>query len=59
MISKIEQIQGDAVDFKDFRSPGRQLSGIQYGWNRKGLIEKIGEKNQTFFILKEYYDKTK
>lgn len=39
----------------DFRSPRRQLTGIQDGWNRKGLIGDQGEKKQAFYILQEYY----
>ena len=39
----------------DFRSPRRQLTGIQDGWNRKGLIGDQGEKKQAFYILQEFY----
>jgi beta-glucuronidase len=37
----------------DFRSPNRQLVGIQDGFNRKGLISDQGEKNQAFFVLQK------
>jgi beta-glucuronidase len=39
----------------DFRSPRRNLAGIQDGWNRKGLISNEGEKKMAYFVLKEYY----
>lgn len=39
----------------DFKSPRRQLSIIQDGWNRKGLLGNNGEKKQAYFILQEYY----
>lgn len=39
----------------DFRSPTRQLPGIQDGYNRKGLISDKGEKKQAFFVLRDYY----
>jgi beta-glucuronidase len=39
----------------DFRSPVRQLPGVQDGYNRKGLISEKGEKKQAFFILQKAY----
>ncbi len=39
----------------DFQSPLRQLSGVQDGWNRKGLISEKGFKKKAFFVLEEYY----
>ncbi|MDZ4139036.1 MAG: glycoside hydrolase family 2 TIM barrel-domain containing protein [Erythrobacter sp.] len=42
---------------KDFRSPRRQLPGIQDGWNRKGLISETGERKQAFTVLAEWYAK--
>jgi beta-glucuronidase len=41
----------------DFRSPRRTLTGIQDGWNRKGLISDTGQKKKAFWILKEWYKK--
>ena len=41
----------------DFRSPTRQLPGIQDEYNRKGLISSEGTKKQAFGVLKEYYEK--
>jgi beta-glucuronidase len=39
----------------DFRSPTRQLPGIQDGFNRKGLVSNTGEKKKAFFVLQGYY----
>ena len=40
---------------KDFRSPRRQLAGVQDGWNRKGLIAETGEHKQAFDVLAAWY----
>jgi beta-glucuronidase len=40
---------------KDFRSPHRQLPGIQDGYNRKGLISDTGERKKAFYVLQEFY----
>ena len=40
---------------KDFRSPRRQLAGVQDGWNRKGLISELGEPKLAFRVLAEWY----
>ena len=40
---------------KDFRSPRRQLAGVQDGWNRKGLISETGEEKLAFDVLAEWY----
>ncbi len=39
----------------DFRSPTRQLPGIQDGYNRKGLVSNMGDKKKAFFVLQDYY----
>lgn len=41
----------------DFRSPMRQLPGIQDGYNRKGLLSNLGRKKKAFFVLQDYYAK--
>jgi len=41
----------------DFMSPLRQLSGVQDGWNRKGLISEKGRKKKAFYILQRYYQR--
>lgn len=40
----------------DFRSPTRQLPGIQDNYNRKGLVSDKGEKKKSFFVLQNYYE---
>ena len=40
---------------KDFRSPRRQLGGVQDGWNRKGLINELGEPKLAFDVLAAWY----
>lgn len=42
---------------KDFRSPRRQLKGIQDDYNRKGVVSEKGEKKQAFYILRDWYAK--
>jgi beta-glucuronidase len=44
---------------KDFRSPRRQLPGVQDGWNRKGLVSETGERKQAFAVLAEWYGRAK
>ena len=41
----------------DFRSPTRQLPGIQDDYNRKGLISSEGVKKQAFGVVREVYEK--
>lgn len=40
---------------KDFRSPRRQHSIYQNGWNRKGLITETGERKPAFETLADHY----
>ena len=40
----------------DFRSPRRELPGIQDFYNRKGLVSNEGQKKKAFFVLREYYE---
>lgn len=60
MLNRITQLRGMSPwILMDFRSPMRQLPGIQDGFNRKGLISDQGQKKQAFFILqKAYQNKT-
>jgi beta-glucuronidase len=56
MLGKIPFLQGTAAwILMDFRCPRRFLSGIQDGYNRKGLISDRGEKKQAFFVLRDFY----
>jgi len=56
MFNRIPQLRGlSPWILMDFRSPVRQLPGVQDGYNRKGLISEKGEKKQAFFILQKAY----
>lgn len=56
MIQKVPGIQGlSPWILFDFRSPRRNLPGIQDGWNRKGLISSEGEKKKAYFVLQDFY----
>jgi beta-glucuronidase len=58
MLEKIPQFRGlSPWILMDFRSPMRQLPGIQDGFNRKGLISDQGQKKQAFFVLQSTYKK--
>ncbi len=39
----------------DFRSPTRQLPGVQDGYNRKGLFSPAGEKKAAYGVVREHY----
>jgi len=41
----------------DFRSPKRNNTDYQQGWNRKGLIDDKGNKKKAFYVLQAYYNK--
>jgi len=57
MLNRIPQLRGMSPwILMDFRSPRRQLPGIQDGFNRKGLISDQGEKKKAFFILQKAYE---
>ncbi|HXR38727.1 MAG TPA: glycoside hydrolase family 2 TIM barrel-domain containing protein [Terracidiphilus sp.] len=60
MFNRIPQLRGlSAWVLMDFRSPTRNLAGIQDGFNRKGLISDQGQKKAAFFVLqKAYLEKT-
>ena len=56
MLNRIPQLRGmSAWILMDFRSPTRNLAGIQDGFNRKGLISDQGQKKLAFFILQKAY----
>jgi len=57
MLNKIPSLRGMTPwILVDFRSPRRNLPGIQDGWNRKGLIAENGQKKMAFSVLKAFYD---
>ena len=56
MLNKIPQFRGMSPwILADFRSPKRNLTNIQDGWNRKGLVAETGNKKKAFEILKNFY----
>ena len=56
MLEKIPQFRGlSPWILMDFRSPMRQLPGLQDGFNRKGLVSNAGEKKEAFFVLQKVY----
>lgn len=57
MLSEIPGLAGTSPwILKDFRSPRRQLKGIQDDFNRKGLVSEKGEKKDVFRVLRQWYD---
>lgn len=40
---------------KDFRSPRRQLHGIQDDFNRKGLLSETGQVKDAWYVLRDWY----
>ena len=56
MLNRIPTLRGIAPwILMDFRSPVRQMPGLQDGFNRKGLISDQGEKKEAFGILQKAY----
>jgi len=56
MLDKIPGLCGSTPwILKDFRSPRRQLKGIQDDYNRKGVVSENGEKKKAFFVLRDWY----
>lgn len=57
MLSHIPQVRGFAPwVLADFRSPTRNIPGLQDGFNRKGLVSDKGEKKPAFYVVKKIYD---
>lgn len=56
MLAKIPQVRGlSPWILMDFRSPSRQLIGVQDYFNRKGLISEQGQKKLAFGVLQSAY----
>jgi beta-glucuronidase len=59
-VNMLKQIPGLAGTtpwiLKDFRSPRRQLPGMQDDFNRKGLVSDKGQKKKAFFVMKKWYE---
>jgi len=57
MFSRVEGLCGTCPwILTDFRSPRRPLSGIQDGYNRKGLFAPDGTRKLALETLKKYYE---
>jgi beta-glucuronidase len=60
MFKKIPGLAGTTPwILKDFRSPRRQLPGIQDDFNRKGLVSDKGQKKKAYFIMQQWYNEQK
>lgn len=56
MIAKMPFVRGTTPwVLMDFRSPTRQLPGLQDGYNRKGLITLSGQKKEAYFVVQQHY----
>ena len=56
MLAHMPQLQGVSPwILMDFRSPSRNLPGVQDGFNRKGLISDQGKKKLAFYVLQHAY----
>lgn len=56
MLGRIPQLRGMSPwILVDFRSPRRMLTGMQDGFNRKGLLSDQGVKKQAFGVLEKAY----
>lgn len=60
MLEKIDGLSGMSPwILVDFKSPRRQLPGIQDFFNRKGLISSEGVRKKAFYIMQNYYEQKK
>lgn len=58
MIMGIKGISGMSPwVLSDFRSPRRNLDGVQDGFNRKGLTDEFGREKKAFGVLRDFYSK--
>ena len=57
MMDRIEGLAGTTPwILKDFRSPRRQIVGIQDDFNRKGLISEQGGRKKAFYVMQRWYE---
>ncbi len=57
MLRKIPQLRGVTPwVLMDFRSPGRNIPGLQDGYNRKGLFSERMEKKQSVDVVRKAYE---
>ena len=60
MYNRVEGFAGTSPwILMDFRSPRRQLNGIQDFFNRKGVISERGMKKKAFYVLQQFYRQKK
>lgn len=58
MLAKIPNFRGCSPwVLMDFRTPRRNLVGVQDHWNLKGLLSADGKKKKAWHVLKRFYDK--
>ena len=56
MLAKLPFLRGTTPwCLMDFRSPTRQLPGVQDGYNRKGLVSSEGARKNAFDTVREVY----
>ncbi len=56
MLQKIPQLRGFTPwVLADFRSPTRNIPGLQDGFNRKGLISEDGKRKKAFYSVQDVY----
>lgn len=56
MLKRIDGLSGTTPwILMDFRSPRRPLTGIQDGFNRKGLVSNFGDKKKAFYVMQNWY----
>lgn len=56
MFKNISFLSGTAAwVLMDFQSPTRQLTWLQGGFNRKGLVSNDGVKKEAFYVLQQHY----
>jgi len=59
-ISRIEGLVGCSPwILMDFRSPRRQLPGVQDEFNRKGVVSDKGQRKLPFYVLQKWYSDLK
>ena len=60
LLDKIDGLSGlSPWILVDFRSPRRQLPGVQDWYNRKGLVSSWGIRKKAFYVMQDFYIKKK
>lgn len=56
MIKRIPDLSGTCPwNLVEHRSPLRQMSGIEDGFSRAGLISSNGQRKKAFYVMKQWY----